>query len=113
MYHREPNQEGFLVLSGECLLLVEGEERRLGRWDFFHCPADTEHALIGAGDRPCAVLAVGSRGSRAVVYPRSELALGHGAGVEQETASGDEAYAPYPAPEDIRYREGRLPDPRR
>jgi uncharacterized cupin superfamily protein len=110
MYHREPNQEGFLVLSGECILLVEGEERRLRPWDFFHCPADTDHVLVGAGDGPCAVLAVGSRGSREAVYPRSELALSHGAGVEQETASGDEAYAPFPAPEDIRYREDRLPE---
>src|SRR5262245_52301631 len=29
MYHRETSQEDFLVLSGECLLVVEGEERRL------------------------------------------------------------------------------------
>jgi hypothetical protein len=27
LYHRESNQEDFLVLAGECLLLIEGEER--------------------------------------------------------------------------------------
>ena len=37
MYHREDDQEDFLVLSGECLLIVEGEERRLRAWDFVHC----------------------------------------------------------------------------
>jgi len=49
MYHGEEDQEGFLVLSGECLLLVEGEERRLRAWDFFHCPPWTEHVFVGAG----------------------------------------------------------------
>jgi uncharacterized cupin superfamily protein len=32
LYHAETNQEGFLVLAGECLLLVEGEERPLQAW---------------------------------------------------------------------------------
>ena len=41
MHHRENAQEGFLVLSGECLLIVEEEERRLRAWDFFHCPGGT------------------------------------------------------------------------
>jgi uncharacterized cupin superfamily protein len=79
LYHRETSQEDFLVLSGECLLLVEGEERRLRAWDFVHCPAWTEHVFVGAGDGPCAILAVGARASRDVVYPRSDLALQHGA----------------------------------
>src|SRR3954449_3100385 len=60
MYHREENQEGFLVLSGECLLIVEGEERTLRAWDYFHCPAGTPHVLVGAGDGPCVVLALGA-----------------------------------------------------
>ena len=38
MYHREKAQEAFLVLSGECTLIVEGKERRLVAWDFFYCP---------------------------------------------------------------------------
>ncbi len=61
MYHGESEQEDFLVLSGECLLLVEGEERRLRAWDFFHCPPWTEHVFVGAGDGPCAILALGAR----------------------------------------------------
>ena len=61
MYHGEGAQEDFLVLSGECLLVVEGEERRLKAWDFVHCPPWTEHVFVGAGDGPCVVLAVGAR----------------------------------------------------
>ena len=57
LYHREDHQEGFLVLSGEALLIVEGEERPLEAWDYFHCPAGVEHIIVGAGDGPCVVLA--------------------------------------------------------
>src|SRR2546429_5915888 len=89
MYHGEEDQEDFLVLSGECLLLIEGEERRLKRWDFVHCPPWTEHVFVGAGSAPCAILAVGGRSSRNVVYPASELAQGHGAGVAVETTEPD------------------------
>jgi uncharacterized cupin superfamily protein len=85
MYHREDEQEDFLVLSGECLLLIEGEERPLRAWDFVHCPAWTEHVFVGAGDGPCAIQMFGTRLVDDVVYPRSELALRHGAGVERET----------------------------
>jgi uncharacterized cupin superfamily protein len=92
-YHGEDDQEDFLVLNGECLLLIEGEERRLRQWDFVHCPAWTEHVFVGAGDGPCAILAVGTRVGEGVVYPRSELALRHGAGVQRETRKPDEAYA--------------------
>jgi quercetin dioxygenase-like cupin family protein len=99
-YHREANQEDFLVLLGECLLLIEGEERPLEAWDFVHCPADTEHAFVGAGDGPCVIFMTGSRvgwpDDKGIVYPRSELALEHGAGVERETSSPAEAYAEYP-----------------
>jgi uncharacterized cupin superfamily protein len=96
-YHRESNQEDFLVLAGECLLLIEGEERPLKAWDFVHCPPDTEHAFVGAGDGPCLIFMTGGRtGEKRIVYPRSELALRHGAGVETETTTPAEAYAPYP-----------------
>jgi uncharacterized cupin superfamily protein len=99
-YHREANQENFLVLAGECLLLIEGEERRLRAWDFVHCPADTEHAFVGAGDGPCVIFMTGARkgwpDSKGIVYPRSELALRHGAGVEVETTVPQEAYAGLP-----------------
>jgi uncharacterized cupin superfamily protein len=96
-YHGESNQEDFLVLAGECLLLIEGEERPLLAWDFVHCPPWTEHAFVGAGEGPCVIFMTGARTrEHAVVYPRSELALRHGAGVEQETTKPAEAYAPYP-----------------
>jgi uncharacterized cupin superfamily protein len=96
LYHAENQQEDFLVLAGECILLVEGEERRLRAWDFVHCPPGTEHIFIGAGDEPCVLFMTGARASDwSVRYPVSELAARHGAGAEQETASPDEAYADF------------------
>jgi len=98
-YHREANQENFLVLAGECLLVVEGVERHLKPWDFVHCPPNTEHGFVGAGDGPCVIFMVGARQGwpeKGIVYPRSELALHHGVGVEEETRMPAEAYAPFP-----------------
>jgi uncharacterized cupin superfamily protein len=97
MYHRESNQEDFLVLAGEALLIVEGEELPLKAWDFVHCPAETEHIIVGAGDGPCVVFMTGSRlVEKEVLYPRNETALRHAAGVEADTPHPKEAYAPYP-----------------
>jgi uncharacterized cupin superfamily protein len=97
LYHRESEQEGFLVIEGECLLIVEGEERRLGPWDFFHCPPGTTHGFVGAGDGPCVVVTFGSRSKEGtILYARDEVALGHDAGVEQETDTPAEAYDPFP-----------------
>jgi uncharacterized cupin superfamily protein len=100
MYHREANQEDFLVLAGECLLLIEGEERPLRAWDFVHCPPNTEHGFVGAGDGPCVIFMTGARkgwpADKGLLYPRSELALRHGAGVEADTTLSAEAYAPFP-----------------
>jgi uncharacterized cupin superfamily protein len=110
LYHRESHQEGFLILSGEALLIVEGEERRLRQWDYFHCPAGVEHILVGAGDGPCVVIAVGGRvGPGNPVYPVNDAALKHGVGVEQETTVGKDAYAPWPGPEPVPFREEFLP----
>ncbi len=109
MYHGEDEQEDFLVLSGECLLLVEGQERRLKAWDFVHCPAWTEHVFVGAGDGPCAVLAIGGRSGGDVIYPESELARRHKAGVERETKDPEQAYAAFPKDGPGQYREGWLP----
>jgi len=95
LYHAETEQEDFLVLSGECLVIVEDEERRLRAWDFLHCPPGTHHVFVGAGDGPCVVLMVGARPNRGIDYPRSEVALEHGAGVETATDSPHEAYAPH------------------
>ena len=99
LYHSESNQEDFLVLAGECLLLVEGEERPLRAWDFVHCPPDTEHVFVGAGDSPCVILMVGGRSEdERLLYPVSEVARRHGASAERETTSPEEAYAPYAPP---------------
>ena len=111
MYHRETHQEGFLVVAGECLLLVEGEERPLRRWDFVHCPGGTNHMIVGAGRGLSVVVAVGARGGRkGLVYPVEPLALEHGVGVERETTKPQEAYAAFPAFTRCRYRPGWLPE---
>jgi uncharacterized cupin superfamily protein len=103
LYHHETNQEDFLVLAGECVLLVEGEERPLRAWDFVHCPPGTEHIFVGAGEGPCLIFMAGARTEEHdTVYVRSEVALRHGAGVERETRSSPEAYAPIG-----RWRPGR------
>jgi uncharacterized cupin superfamily protein len=114
MYHWEADQEDFLVLAGEALLLVEGEERTLRQWDFVHCPPNTRHVILGAGAGPCVVLAVGARdrstGPDWGGYPVDETALRHGAGVEEETTDPLQAYARFPRRERTRYRAGWLPD---
>ena len=80
LYHAEGVQEGFLVLSGECTLIVEEEERRLRQWDYFHCPAETRHVIVGAGDGPCAILMIGARPEvETLLYPASEVAAKYGA----------------------------------
>jgi uncharacterized cupin superfamily protein len=97
LYHSENVQEDFLVLSGECLLLVEEQERRLKAWDFFHCAAGTNHILVGAGDAPCAILMVGARGEgKQLHYPLSELAARYGAAAPEETDTPREAYREWP-----------------
>jgi uncharacterized cupin superfamily protein len=114
MYHWEADQEDFLVLAGEALLIVEGEERPLRQWDFVHCPAETKHTILGAGAGPCLVLATGARdrstGPGWGGYSVDEAALRHGAGVEQETTNADKAYARFAPREPSRYREGWLPE---
>ena len=113
MYHFENDEEAFLVLSGEALLIVEGEERVLRQWDLFHCPAGTNHVIVGAGDVPCVVLAVGARdrstGEDWGAYTVDPAALRHGAGVEHETTDPEQAYARFANREPVGYREGWLP----
>ena len=93
LYHGENKEEDFLVLAGECLLLVEGEERRLRAWDFVHCPPWTEHIFVGAGDGPCVILMAGARSDDwRVLYPVSELAGRYGASAAEATSNPDEAY---------------------
>jgi len=114
MYHWEADQEDFLVVSGEALLIAEGEERPLRQWDFVHCPPETKHVIVGAGEGPCLVVAVGARdrstGPDWGGYSVEEAAIRHGAGVERETADPKEAYARFSPRRPTGYREGWLPD---
>ena len=92
-YHSEPVQEDFLVLHGECIAIIDGEERHLRQWDFFHCPAGVAHAFVGAGDGPCAVLSIGSRRRDEAHYTVNELAARYDASTAADTDRPDEAYA--------------------
>ncbi len=96
LYHSESAQEGFFVLSGECTLIVEEEERPLRQWDYFHCPADTRHVIVGGGDGPCAILMLGKRPDEPILYPVSDVAAKYGASAAKETGQPDEAYADWP-----------------
>ena len=110
MYHYENDQEDFLVVSGEAVLIIEGEERPLRAWDFVHCPAGTNHVIVGG---PCVVVAVGARerstGPDWGAYTVDEAAIRNNAGVERETTDSDEAYARFGRASMTRYREGSLP----
>ena len=92
-YHSEPVQEDFLVLFGDCIAIVDGEERPLRQWDFLHCPAGVEHVFVGAGEGPCAVLMIGSRRLDEAHYPVNEVAAKYDASVTVETDEPAEAYA--------------------
>ena len=97
MYHAESGQEDFLVLAGECLLLIEEQERPLRAWDFVHCPPGTRHSFVGTGEEPCVIFMAGARrDDGTIVYPVSKTARARGAGVETETAVPSEAYSPFP-----------------
>ena len=123
MYHWETDQEDFLVLVGEALAIVEGEERPLRQWDFLHCPPETNHAIVGAGSGPCVIFAVGSRQNHTYrtsegeiegrddwgAYTVDEAALRHGTGVAEETNRGSVAYGRFGEPVSTRYQDGWLP----
>jgi uncharacterized cupin superfamily protein len=113
MYHWETETEAFFVISGEALLIVEGQQRPLRRWDFVHLPPKTEHVIVGAGDGPCVVLAMSSRENQQFgpygVYTANEVARRYGASPEEDTEDGNVAYANVPESEPSRYRDGWLP----
>ena len=113
MYHWEADQEGFLVLSGEALLIVEDAERPLRQWDYFHCPVHVPHTIVGAGSGPAAILAIGARehqrGAGWGGYPYSDVAMKHDASAEEETTSAKVAYARFPDSQPTEYQEGWLP----
>jgi uncharacterized cupin superfamily protein len=113
-YHWETEQEDFLVLAGEAILIVEGEERRLRQWDFVHCPPEARHALVGAGDEPCVLLAASSREFQKDgpwgFYCADETARRYNASSPEDTQDVNVAYARFPPSEATRYRDGLLPD---
>src|SRR5215203_4003806 len=110
LYHGERGQEDFLVVSGECVLVIEGEERNLNAWDFVHCPPWTKHTFVGAGDGPCVIVMAGSRaGGFEVVYAVDDTAAKHGASVLEETSNPAEAHTRFGEEERSAYSEGWLP----
>jgi uncharacterized cupin superfamily protein len=114
MYHWEADEENFLVVAGEAVLVVEGEERNLRAWDFVHCPPNTKHVIVGAGRGACLVIAVGARahdGQRdSLGFTVDEVAKRYGASVEEDTLDGGLAYSSVPPREPIAYRDGWLPE---
>jgi len=98
-YHAEDGQENFFVLKGECKLLVENEERLLKEWDFVHCPSMTEHVFVGAGTGPCAILMVGSRNVKEIIYPKNDLAANYSASAKETTSNPKESYSEVPKSE--------------
>jgi uncharacterized cupin superfamily protein len=114
MYHWEADQEDFLVVAGEAVLIVEGEERPLRTWDFVHCPPRTKHVIVGAGSGPCLVIAVGARAhdgqADSLGFTVDEAAKRRGASVEEDTIDGSLAYASVPPREPTAYRHGWLPE---
>ena len=110
MYHWEADQEGFLVVSGEAVLIVEGEERKLRAWDFVHCPPSTKHVIVGAGSGPCLVIAVGARERDELGFPADEVARRHGASVDEDTTDGGVAYADVLRRQPTAYCDGWLPE---
>jgi uncharacterized cupin superfamily protein len=112
-YHWETEQEDFLVVAGEALLIVEGQERRLRQWDFVHCPPETRHVIVGAGEGPCVILAAGSRQFQKNgpwgFYCADETAARFNASSPEDTQDGELAYARFPPSQPTRYRAGLLP----
>ena len=113
MYHWEGDQEDFLVVSGEAVLVVEGEERPLRAWDLVHCPPQTKHVIVGAGTGPCVVIAVGARAHAddpdGLGFTADAAAKRHGASVDEDTLDPGVAYAPWPPRRPVAYRDGWLP----
>jgi uncharacterized cupin superfamily protein len=110
MYHWEDEQEDFLVLSGEAVLVVEGEERQLRAWDLVHCPPTTKHVIVGAGSGTCVIVGVGTRGAGGDwgAYTVDATAANHDASVEKETTEPSVAYARFPQRRPTTYEEGWL-----
>jgi uncharacterized cupin superfamily protein len=112
MYHWEDDEEDFLILSGEAVLVAEGQERVLRAWDLVHCPRRTKHVIIGAGAGPSVIVSVGTRlaADGWGAYTVDPTAAKHDASVEEETTEPSVAYARFPERQSTAYRKGWLPD---
>ena len=113
IYHWETEQEGFLILAGEALLIIEGQERPVKQWDFVHCPPETKHTFVGAGDGPCVILCTSSRQFQKDgpwgFYCADETAARHNAAPSEDTQDTATAYARFPPSRESRYPDGLLP----
>jgi uncharacterized cupin superfamily protein len=93
-YHAESDQEGFFVLAGECILVVEGEERRMKQWDYFHCPPGTAHITIGGAEEGCVLFMLGARTPGGLTdYIPDPVAAKYGHSVKERTDNSRDAYA--------------------
>jgi uncharacterized cupin superfamily protein len=114
VYHWETEAEDFLVLSGDAILIVEGEERPVKQWDFVHCPPEAQHAFVGSGEGPCVILCASSRVFQKAgpwgYYTTDEASRRHGADSPEETQDGAIAYARFAPSEETRYPDGALPE---
>ena len=114
IYHWETEQEDFLVLLGEAVVVIEGQERRLRQWDFVHCPPGTRHTFAGAGTGPCVLLCASSRQFQKDgpwgFYCEDEIAARYNASSPEETQDGARAYARFAPRRPTRYQRGLLPD---
>jgi uncharacterized cupin superfamily protein len=112
-YHWETEQEDFLVLAGEAVLIIEGEERPLRQWDFVHCPPEARHSFAGAGDGPCVLLCVSSREFQKDgpwgYYCADETAARYNASPPEDTQDNDVAYGRFDPARPAPYRDGLLP----
>jgi uncharacterized cupin superfamily protein len=113
-YHWETEQEDFLVLSGEAVLIIEGQERHLKQWDFVHCPPESRHAFVGAGSGPCVLLCASSRQFQEAgpwgFYCADPIAARYNASSPEDTQDGAAAYDRFAPERATRYQQGLLPD---
>jgi uncharacterized cupin superfamily protein len=113
MYHWEADQEDFLLISGEAILIIEGQERPLQAWDFVHCPPGAAHVIVGGGDGPSVIVAVGARAHQDTedwgAYPVDPAAARYGASAAEPTAEPEAAYAGLARRQPTAYRDGWLP----
>jgi uncharacterized cupin superfamily protein len=108
-YHWETEQEDFLVLAGEGLAIVEGQERAVKQWDFVHCPPGARHAFVGG---PLVLLCASSRQFQKDgpwgYYCADDVAAKYNASSPEDTQHGSIAYARFP-PSRLEPYPGGLP----